>query len=390
MPALPYWRLSGVYFFYYAVVGVFTPYFARWMEGLGHGALAISVLFALWYATRIVGPPLWATLSRGSAQPKRWLLLGLWLAVLGFLGFFGAGHLGLLLVSMAVFSLFFNAVLPQLEAFTLAGLGERKHSYGRVRLWGSVGFIVLAVGYGWLLQHYSGPDLPWAMGACILATALIAISLPAQRRIESPLPLDPADGASPLSVLIRRPGVPAFIAVVFLMQVSFGPYYLFFTLQLERHGHATDVIGQLWGLGVVAEIVLFMYAASVLKRVSAARLLQLALAVTVLRWVAIAVAPDSLPLMIVVQLGHAIGFGAFHVACMQRIVELFDEADRAGGQSLMFSLGSGVGGVVAAVLAGLLWSSGGGLYAFVVGAGFAALGLVPAFWGLRSGGVGRP
>jgi len=146
MPTLPYWRLSAVYFAYHAAIGVFTPYFARWMEGLGHGALAISSLFALWYGTRIFGPPLFAHYARGSTRPKAWLLGGLWASAVFFLGFFGAEHLWLLGLSMAAFSLCYNAILPQLEAFTLAGLGPRKHDYGRVRLWGSLGFILLAVG----------------------------------------------------------------------------------------------------------------------------------------------------------------------------------------------------------------------------------------------------
>ncbi|WP_395788852.1 MFS transporter [Aquimonas sp.] len=374
MPTLPYWRLSAVYFSYHAAIGVFTPYFARWMEGLGHGAFAISALFALWYGTRIFGPPLFAHFARGSARPKAWLLGGLWASAVGFLGFFGAEHLWLLMVSMAVFSLFYNAILPQLEAFTLAGLGPLKHNYGRVRLWGSLGFILLAVGYGWLLEHGQAPDLPWVMGAGIVATALITHALPAQRRIESDGPVVHAS----LLELLKRPGVAPFIAIVMLTQISFGSYYLFFTLQLERHAHTTDVVGQLWGLGVVAEIVLFMYAGSLLRRVSASRTLQIALGITVLRWLAIAVMPQSLALMIVVQAAHAIGFGAFHVACMQRIVELFPESDRIGAQSLMYSLGSGLGGVLGAVIAGSLWNAGGGQWAFAAAALFAAFGLLPA------------
>jgi PPP family 3-phenylpropionic acid transporter len=163
-----------------------------------------------------------------------------------------------------------------------------------------------------------------------------------------------------------------------LTQISFGTYYLFFTLQLERHGHSTDVVGQLWGLGVVAEIVLFMYAGSLLRRVSAQRTLQIALVVTALRWLSIALLPQSLVAMVVVQVAHAIGFGAFHVACMQRVVELFPESDRLGAQSLMYSLGSGLGGVLGALIAGTLWKAGDGELAFAVASSVAALALLPA------------
>lgn len=374
MPNLPYWRLSAVYFAYHAAIGVFTPYFARWMEGLGHGALAISSLFALWYGTRIFGPPLLAHYARGSTHPKAWLLGGLWASAVFYLGFFGAQHLWLLALSMVAFSLCYNAILPQLEAFTLAGLGPRKHDYGRVRLWGSLGFILLAVGYGWLLQHGDAPDLPWVMGAGIVATALITHALPAQKRLDT----DPPPSQAGLWELLRRPGVRPFIAIVMLTQISFGSYYLFFTLQLERHGHSTDVVGQLWGLGVVAEIVLFMYAGSLLRRVSAQRTLQIALAVTALRWLSIALLPQSLTLMLLVQVAHAIGFGAFHVACMQRVVELFPESDRLGAQSLMYSLGSGLGGVLGALIAGALWKAGGGALAFAAAASVATLALIPA------------
>jgi MFS transporter, PPP family, 3-phenylpropionic acid transporter len=381
MPTLPYWRLSAVYFSYHAAIGVFTPYFARWMEGLGHDAFAISALFALWYGTRIFGPPLFAHFARGSSRPKAWLLGGLWASFFCFAGFFAGQHLWLLALSMAAFSLFYNAILPQLEAFTLAGLGPRKHDYGRVRLWGSLGFIVMAVGYGWLLQHGHAPGLPWAMAAGLLATALITHALPAQRKLSN----EPVPVQAGLLELLKRPGVAPFIAVVMLVQISFGTFYLFFTLQLERHGHATDVVGQLWGLGVVAEIVLFLYAGSVLRRISAMRTLQIAIGVTVLRWATVALFPQSLPLMVAVQLAHAIGFGAFHVACMQRILELFPKHDRLGAQSLMYSLGSGLGGVLGALLAGFTWRTGGGALAFAVAAGMAGLALLPAM--RRFGGI---
>lgn len=384
MQPMPYWRLSSTYFFYYAAVGVFTPYFARWITTWGHSAQTASALMALWYATRVVGPPLWAHLSRDSRSPKTWLIGGLGLSCLGFFGFFLPKSLFWLALSMGLFSLFYNAVMPQLEALTLNALGDQKHHYGRIRLWGSLGFIVLAVVYGELLQRHLAPDLALTMLTAMIITTFVAMRLPGGS------PSDIATGpthesetlpnSSSLWVLLQQTSVQRFLLTTLLMQMSFGAFYLFYTLHLEHAGHDTNVVGALWGVGVLAEVVLFIHAGRVLSRASAQYWMQIAVVITVARWLCVALMPQVLWLMVIMQLSHAISFGLFHIASTQRLVELFSAPDRVNGQSLNYSIGSGVGGVFGAVLAGWAWGAGAGVAAFSLAALCAAF----ALWPLRA------
>lgn len=382
MQPLPYWRLSATYFCYYAAVGVFTPYFARWITTLGHSAQAASALMSLWYATRVVGPPLFAHLARHSQTPRTWLIAGLALSCAGFFGFFLPQSLFWLALSMGLFSLFYNAVMPQLEALTLNALGDRKHDYGRIRLWGSLGFIVLAVIYGELLQRRLAPDLAITMLAGMLVTTLVATRLPVELQARSAV-IDHAHAERPdarqsLTALLRRRPIQRFLATTLLMQLSFGAFYLFYTLHLEQAGHNTNVVGALWGVGVLAEIVLFIYAGRILARATALFWMRLAILTTAFRWVCVALLPDSLWLMVVMQLSHAVSFGLFHIASTQRLVELFSAADRVNGQSLNYSIGSGVGGVLGAALAGWAWGIGSGRVAFLLAALCAGLALLPS------------
>lgn len=387
MQPLPYWRLSSTYFSYYAAVGVFTPYFARWITSWGHSAQAASALMALWYGTRVVGPPLWAHLSRHSQSPRRWLISGLCLSCVGFFGFFLPESLFWLALSMGLFSLFYNAVMPQLEALTLNALGEQRHHYGRVRLWGSLGFIVLAVVYGELLQRNVAPDLAVTMLIGMIVTTLVATRLPK----ETPAATGPAlsdtmrtpatSARQSLRSLLRQAPIQRFLLTTLLMQMSFGAFYLFYTMHLEHAGHDTNVVGALWGIGVLAEVLLFVYAARILSRASAVFWMNVAVTVTVVRWLCVALLPEALWLMVVMQLTHAISFGLFHIASTQRLIELFDADDRVNGQSLNYSIGSGVGGVLGATMAGWAWGFGSGVAAFSLGALCACL----ALWPLRGG-----
>jgi PPP family 3-phenylpropionic acid transporter len=274
---------------------------------------------------------------------------------------------------MLFFSFFCNAIMPQFEAITLDTLGERRADYGRLRVWGSVGFILVTLGYGWLIERYGSSVLPALMLPLFLATAISAFAnrMPAIEHHDD----SPHDGT--LSVL-RRPGVAAFLCVAMLMQIGFGPYYVFFTLYLGQNGHGTDTIGVLWALGVLAEIGLFLLAPRLLRRYGPLSLLLLCLGVTALRWLMTALYPQSLALMLALQLLHALSFGIFHACCMQLMTYYFPGRLTAQGQALLYAISSGIGGVLGAGLAGLAWELGGGLAAFSFAAVASAAGFALA------------
>ncbi|MGQ0800021.1 MAG: MFS transporter [Pseudomarimonas sp.] len=377
MPAtFPYWRISSFYFWYCAALGAFTPFFARWLHELGLEGMAIGTVMAMWYLSRVAAPPAWSALCAGSSHPLRWLQLGCVAMTVCFAGFLLARGFWPLLLTMLAFGSFANAVLPQFEAITLDRLGPRRENYGRVRLWGSLGFLAIAVGYGPLLDVTGISALPLLTLPLLAATCVAALA-----NGRSAHALHDAPTAS-VGEILRRPEVRAFFVIALLMQIAFGPFYVVFTLQLSAHGHSGTVIGILWGLGVVAEILVFLFMASLWRRWSTQTILLTSLAVTSVRWSVVALLPESLTAMVLAQCAHALSFGAFHAACMQRVAEFFPGRLGQQGQGILFGFSSGIGGVLGALMAGGLWQLAGGTAAFLAASGVCVLAWLVA-WSTR-------
>ena len=358
MPIEQRWRFAAFYACYYAALGAYTPYIGRWVDSEGFGGYVVGAMLALWYGTRVISPPLWALAVTRSARPGGWLVAGCALTLLAFAGFaFTHTALALLLV-MSAFGLFFNAVMPQFEAMTLTALGSRANEYGRIRVWGSLGFLLVAGSYGALLDRWGNGMFVW-LTLPLLAATLWAAALhrhdPGPERVPTP-----ADAGH----LWRRPGVRRFLIVALLMQVSFGPFYVFYTLHLQAHGHSGLAVGALWAIGVLVEIALFWVAPQWIARFGAERLLPLCLGVTAARWIVTALFADSFAWMALAQATHALGFAMFH-ACNMRLMSVYFPGQRAAtGQSLLYGFSSGIGGVLGAGLAALAWEQASGTAAF--------------------------
>lgn len=377
---IPVLRLSSFYFAYLAALGAFSPYFPLWLHDRGLSAAAISGVISLWYGTRIVSPLVWGHLALHSPRPVRWLRIGALAALACFAGFLLPLPLAGIMLAMAGYSFFYNALMPQFDAITLSHLHQRPQDYSRIRAWGSIGFLLTALLLGSLFERIGIAWLPAVMLPMFGLLALCAW-------LNDYGPGLHAGDVARESLLagLRRPGVVAFIAAAFLMQVAHGPYYVFFSLFLEDNGYRASALGGFWAIGVAAEIVMFWFAARLLARFGGVRLIRLCLMVAALRFAVTGLLPQSLPLMLLAQLSHAFTFGLFHAACMQRVARLFPGRLLGQGQGLLYGLGSGVGGVAGSLIAGWAWSVGGGLLAFSVAAAAAALGAALAFATMRPG-----
>lgn len=355
-------RFSVFYFCYYAALGAYTPYIGRWVDAMGHGGYVVGGMLGLWYGSRILAPPAWSAFLQRSRAPGLWFVAACALTLLCFAGFTATRSALALFAVMACFGLAYNAVMPQFEAMTLAALGPRSADYGRIRVWGSVGFLLVASSYGWLMDRLGNASFPWI--TLPLFVAMLAAAWP-HRHDKPPEHLDTVDEAGHLW---KRPGVRRFLLVALLMQVGFGAFYVFFTLHLQAQGHSGLAIGALWGIGVLVEIALFWQAPKLIARFGAPALLSFCLAVTVLRWTATALLARNLPVMFAAQALHAFSFAIFHACCMRMMSEYFPGKRAAAGQSLLYGFSSGVGGVLGAGLAAWMWDLGGGRAAFLAGA----------------------
>lgn len=348
---MPYWRLSGFYFAYFALLGGVAPFLALYFAHLGFAPARIGELVAIPMLMRCIAPSLWGWLGDRSGNRLLIVRVGALLTAVLFSAIFWRQDYLWLVWVMASHSFFWHAILPQFEAITLEHLGKASARYAAIRLWGSLGFIATVIGLGALLDYHGLGLYPLAMLGIMLLISLGSFMVPRP----------PAAGLSRVSGDLRgflrqfkAPGVAAFFAAVALMQLSHGPYYTFLSVHLEGLGYSRSMIGLLWALGVVAEIVLFTLMPRVLARFSLHQLLLVSLLLAALRWLLLASLAQYLPWLVFAQLLHAATFGAFHVAAIHFVQRHFSSAFQGQGQSLYASL-AGVGGALGALYAGYSW-----------------------------------
>jgi len=377
---LPYWRLSGFYLLYFASIGVLLPYWGPYLAGRGFSALQIGELLGMVAATRVVAPYLWGWLADRSGRHLGMARLGCLFGALGFVGvFFADGYAGMALALVA-FSFFWNAALPQFEAVTFAHLGADDHRYSRIRLWGSLGFIATVTALGAVLDARGAQILPVVMLVLLLLLWLESLWVP-----EPPAAAARDPAAAGLWAVLARREVWVLLAAVFLMQLSHGPYYSFFSLYLQGLGYSKTAIGLLWTAGVVAEVGIFLILPRLVPRFGLPRLLLASLLLAALRWLLLAAFADRLWLLLPAQALHAATFGIYHAVAISMIGRHFSGALRARGQALYVSLGFGGGVAAGSYLAGQLWDAVSPQAGFWAAALAALLAAALAGWGLRGG-----
>lgn len=372
MHTIPSARLATFYFVYLAGLGAYSPYFGLYLDALGHSAATISLAMAVWYGTRVVAPGAWAHWTARSARPVAWLRGGTFAALAVLALFLLPLSTAGLFLALVAFAFFYNATMPQFEALTLSHLRGRASQYGRIRIWGSVGFVLAVAGLGVLFDVVSVRWLPVVMLPIFAALAGAAW-------LNDYGPDAPAQGSRESTLeSLRRPGVAQFVALAFLMQVAHGAFYVYFSLFLEQQGYPAAAIGGYWSIGVLAEIAMFWFAGRVLVCWGTMPAIRLCLGAAAIRFVLIGLFPEHAWVLALSQLAHSLGFGLFHASCVHRVTELFPPALAGSAQGLLYGIGSGLGGVVGALLAGAAWQLGGGEAAFVACAGAALVGLVVA------------
>jgi len=346
---LPYWRLSNFYLFYFASLGALLPYWGLYLKGEGFSALEIGELMALVMATKIISPNIWGWIADHTGRKMSIIRIGSLLSILCFAGVFWAEGYWAMALVMFSFSFFWNATLPQFEAITLNYLCNDSHRYSLIRLWGSVGFIITAVALGPLFEWSSVENLPGILLALYIAIFLSSGLVPER---QSPVV---AHQHRPIMGVLKRPKVIALLVVCFLMQASHGPYYTFFTLYMEGYGYTGTVIGELWALGVIAEVLVFMVMHRLVPKYGLERLLFFALLVTSVRWLVTALFAESVVMILLAQLIHAASFGIFHAVTIAMFHHIFAGRLQGRGQAIYNSVSFGAGGAFGSYVAGLSW-----------------------------------
>lgn len=363
---VPYWRLSAFYFNYFGLLGAMLPFWGLYLREQGFSLVEIGQLMAILVGTKLIAPNIWGWLADHSGHRLVIIRLGALLAlvIFGFI-FLKPGFWGVALV-MGGFSFFWNAILPQFEVVTLRHLGPATEQYSRIRLWGSVGFVIAVIALGWFFERHSLMTLPWILSALLVLIALSSFAVrtpPQQKEHHGSLSAFLAQLKSPQPIL--------FFSICFLLQISHGPYYTFFSIYLEEYGYSKTIIGWLWALGVIAEIGVFLVAHRLFERFSVRSMAVACLVITAARWLVTGLFPEQGLIIFLAQISHAATFGVFHAIAMHVIHRYFSTAASGQGQAMYSALSFGAGGAMGAYLSGIIVETWGGSMAYFMAAAVA-------------------
>jgi len=376
MRSVPYFRLSGFYLFYFASLGALVPFWSLYLESLGFSKVEIGQLVSVLMAPKIFAPYIWGWLADHSRERISIIGYASFGAALSFsLTLWLSDYIELALIS-AVFGFFWHAALPQFEAVTMDHLGDDAHHYSRIRVWGSIGFILMAMGLPTVLEGEHIAYLPAVVLVALVMIFMMTVGM-------KDFPREELGDRISVSSTLKRVDVMALLLACFLQLVSHGPYYTFFTIYVQESGYSLDLAGQLWALGVFAEVILFLWMHRLLVRFRSAHLFQLSILLTALRWILTALFVDSLPVLLFSQLLHAASYGLFHATAIHMVYSMFPGRLQGRGQALYASFSFGLGGAVGALFSGYVWEGWGASWSFGMAAIISLLALLIAVLGLR-------
>jgi PPP family 3-phenylpropionic acid transporter len=365
--AAPYAAFYGALFL---AIGIQLPYWPIWLGGRGLTPEQIGLLLALTAWVKVGATPLIAQISDRLGQPRTVLAALVTIAAACFaLFFFAQGFWPILLVSLPM-GICFSAMMPISESLTMAAVMRENMDYGRVRLWGSLAFVVGVLGAGGLLTDRY-PDLILVMILGVLVAGMITVAT---------LPRQPATalGGVRLSpgVLLRDRHFLLFLATATLLQASHATYYAFSAIHWRAAELSGMLIGALWAEGVIAEVIFFAVSAPIYARTGPVVLLLIAGLAGMVRWTVLGITTD-LTALIAVQLLHGATFGAAHFGAMHLVTRAAPPNLATTAQGLYSAAAGGIGIGLALLLAGWLYGINEGS-AFLAMAGLSLGGAVLA------------
>jgi MFS transporter, PPP family, 3-phenylpropionic acid transporter len=352
-------RLALFYGAFFVYLGLSMPFVPAWLAAKGLDARAIGIVLAAPMVVRVIAVPLATRLADRFGMLRRALVACAIASVLGFALVGAASGFVAILATYALATAVLAPVLPFADALALRGLKARAASYGSVRLWGSIAFIVANMGGGVLLARLGAADVIWAVVAALGLTAGAALALDplAPETVESTEAAHP--GRSPW----RSPTFGAVVLGASLIQASHAVMYGFATLQWNARGISGPAIGGLWAIGVVAEVVLFALSARLVGWFGATGMIILGGAGGVVRWSVMALDPPlaALPLL---QGLHALSFAATHIGTMHYLAQAVPtrrgataQGDLVAVQGIVFAGLMSVSGVLVGAYGSLAYAA---------------------------------
>jgi PPP family 3-phenylpropionic acid transporter len=351
-----FFNLSAFYFFYFASIAVFIIFFPKVLFDKGYSTADIGILFAIPPLIRFLIPFFFLKFID---LTKKVYLYALFFTLVGVLTLYATiDQFSLLLFSMIIIGVSHSLLLPYVEIIAIDKLG--KDRYGKSRLYGSIGFMVIALILGEFLK-----DEFTLINYYLFTVIMIAIFGIYMINYETKKDQDTKEDTEKFSLLKYWP----FWLSIFLMQVGFGGFYNFFTIYETSHGISLEMTSILWSFGVLCEVVMLYYQGPILK-LNLLSVIKFSIFITVIRWLLLFLFPDSLEITFLAQSIHAFSFGLYHSSVIIFLYSLYENKKLA--QQFMLGFAYGLGGFLGALIAGLVY----GEYLFLFSSLFALLSFI--------------
>ena len=353
-----FFNLSAFYFFYFAAVGVYIIFLPKVLHDIGYGTFDIGIIFALAPLMRFITPFLFL---KHIKLDQKVFKIALFLSIISSVSFYlTIENFFLFLINNALLGVCLSLILPYLEVTAISSLGKEK--YGKSRLYGSIGFMLISLVLAkFLTQPYIAIHYYLVLNILTVLFALFLLRFDVQRK-DSIL-------KESFSFFKYWP----FWISLFFMQMSFGGFYNFFTIYETAHGISLEVTSYLWSFGVICEILMLYFQAPFLKN-NLLNIIKICVAITTFRWVLLYLYPDSLSITFFTQSLHAFSFGLYHSSVIIYLYTLYENKKLA--QQFMYGVAYGLGGFIGALIAGASY----GEYLFLYSAIFSFISFVTLYF----------
>ena len=370
--------LGAYYFAYFAYVGAYSPYITLYLKDVGMTAAQIGLLYSIPQVMRIFGPNAWGHLADVSGKPRAIVRIAALASLVGFAGMYAGESFAWLFAVLVVMHFFTSAQMPLIEAITLDQVRTAPGHYGRIRVWGSVGFVIAVLGLGYLLDYLPVRTVLHVTTALLVLVVLAAVAMPAPRHVVLDTPRES------LRDKLKLPAVRVFLVAGFLNAFAHAALYTFFSIYLDQNGYSKSAIGWMWTIGVLIEIIVFQCLPQLTKRFSLETLFFSTFVFCAIRFTLIAWAVQWWWVLVAAQLMHAFTFAIYHASAVTLAGRWFGAGNQARGQAVYISLTFGLGGFAGAMVSGTLWELIGPSWTYSISAAAGVIGALLLWPGQRA------
>jgi MFS transporter, PPP family, 3-phenylpropionic acid transporter len=341
--------IASQYFLYFGVFGIFLPYFNLYCYHIGFSGFEIGALSALRSVTLVLFSLAWGVLAdRFQIRRPIYILCNIASALIWIFYLFNENFWVMLIIT-AFYGMFYAPIISFLEAFSMDVLGKEKKSYGRLRMWGSISFILVVISLGKMIDLFSVRLILVLILAGSLVQASISFKIP-------DIKIPKRDPFTSVKKSLLNIHVIIFLFCAFLMLVSHGAYYGFFSIHLENLGYSNAFIGIAWAVASTTEIFVMIKSDTIFKTFSPEQIITFSFIVAALRWFILFFATSETSILFS-QLLHAVTYGAFHMASILYIDLLSPDKNKTLGQAVNNAATYGLGLMVGFFLSGYLYEN---------------------------------